>query len=59
MNIQQFGALSGNKGNIAKVTLWLNTNTLGQWEQHSISVAKNTRLITAKTGIMHCDNAYI
>ena len=31
----------------------------GPWEQHSISVAKNARLIAEKTGIMDCDKAYV
>lgn len=31
----------------------------GPWEQHSISVAKNARLIAEKTRIMDCDKAYV
>lgn len=31
----------------------------GPWEQHSISVAKNARLIAEKTNIMDCDKAYV
>ena len=31
----------------------------GAWEQHSISVAKNARLIAEKTDIMDCDKAYV
>lgn len=30
----------------------------GPWEQHSISVAQNARLIAEKTSIMDCDKAY-
>jgi len=33
--------------------------TPGPWEQHSISVAKNARLIAEKTCIMDCDKAYV
>lgn len=33
--------------------------TPGPWEQHSISVARNARLIAEKTGIMDCDKAYV
>lgn len=31
----------------------------GPWEQHSISVARNARLIAEKTNIMDCDKAYV
>ncbi len=31
----------------------------GPWEQHSISVAENARLIAGKTEIMDCDKAYV
>jgi len=31
----------------------------GPWEQHSISVAKNARLIAEKVGGMDCDKAYV
>ncbi len=33
--------------------------TPGPWEQHSISVAKNARLIAEKTNIMDPDKAYV
>ena len=33
--------------------------TPGPWEQHSISVAQNARLIAEKTSIMDCDKAYV
>lgn len=33
--------------------------TPGPWEQHSISVAKNARLIAEKTNNMDCDKAYV
>ena len=33
--------------------------TPGPWEQHSISVAQNARLIAEKTGVMDCDKAYV
>lgn len=31
----------------------------GPWEQHSISVANNARLIAEKTNVMDCDQAYV
>lgn len=31
----------------------------GPWEQHSMSVAQNARLIAEKTGCMDCDKAYV
>ena len=31
----------------------------GPWEQHSISVAQNARLIAEKTKTMDCDHAYV
>ena len=31
----------------------------GPWEQHSISVAQNARLIAEKTSTMDCDKAYV
>ena len=31
----------------------------GPWEQHSISVAKNARLIAEKTSVMDSDKAYV
>ena len=33
--------------------------TPGPWEQHSISVAKNARLIAEKTSVMDSDKAYV
>ncbi len=33
--------------------------TPGPWEQHSMSVAKNARLIAEKTKVMDCDKAYV
>ena len=33
--------------------------TSGPWEQHSISVARNARLIAEKTEIMDGDKAYV
>ena len=33
--------------------------TPGPWEQHSISVAKNARLIAEKVEGMDCDKAYV
>ena len=31
----------------------------GPWERHSMSVARNARLIAEKTGIMDCDRAWV
>ncbi|MCM1027929.1 MAG: HD domain-containing protein [Roseburia sp.] len=31
----------------------------GPWEQHSISVANNARLIAERTNVMDCDQAYV
>lgn len=31
----------------------------GPWEQHSMSVARNARLIAEKTKVMDCDKAYV
>ena len=31
----------------------------GPWEQHSMSVAQNARLIAHKAGCMDCDKAYV